>query len=253
MSVWTFFGEIRPERYPVSWGQPLKGHLSQADFGVEADFSTFVHVGQVVVTLKITKGSADLASLRNIALDCAYQVSDVVGYISGCVFDVDIISACCPDTGESHVFGVQIPALAMRKNPHRRPEIDSDLFLTVSASIPAQMVLRDLQLAMRDAIGTGFYCYRAVEAMMQSMKNDTIKTDKQAWERLNESLLLDRSASEKIKRHADHPRDGKPSSMSDQERGEVFQLADEIVYRFLEYLRRDVGPLPFGEFQMLRG
>lgn len=88
---------------------------------------------------------------------------------------------------------------------------------------------------------------------MQSMKTETIKTDKQAWARLNEVLLLDRSASEKIKAHADHPRHGKPSSITDQERVAVFQLTDEIVYRFLEYLRRDLGPLSSREFEVLRG
>jgi hypothetical protein len=77
-------------------------------------------------------------------------------------------------------------------------------------------------MAMRDAIGTGFHCYRAIEALMQSMKNDTTKTDKQAWVRLNEMLLLDRSAFEKIKAHADHPRHGKPSSITDPERAEYF-------------------------------
>ena len=86
---------------------------------------------------------------------------------------------------------------------------------------------------------------------MQSMKNEATKTDKQAWEQLNSALRLDRSASEKIKKHADFPRHGKPSSMSDQDRAEVFKLTDEIIYRYLEYLRRGLGQLPSGEFPLL--
>jgi hypothetical protein len=58
--------------------------------------------------------------------------------------------------------------------------------------------------------------------MMQSMKNDTTKTDRQAWALLNEMLLLDRSASETIKAHADHHRHGKPSRITDRESAEYF-------------------------------
>ncbi len=248
--TWTFFGKVRPERFPVSWKDTLTGHLIQPDFGIEADFSTFIHVGQVIVTLTLTKGTTDIESLRNIAAECAHDLSDLVGYASGCFFDVEIISACCPETGAQHVFGVQIPALVQRDNPHRRAQIRGDLVIAVGENVSAKMVLRDFQLAMRDSIGTGFYCYRAIEAMMQSMKNDSIKTDKQAWETLNNALQLDRSASEKIKQHADFPRHGKPWSMTDQDRGEVFQITDEIVYRFLEYLRRNKGPLPSDAFSL---
>jgi hypothetical protein len=106
---------------------------------------------------------------------------------------------------------------------------------------------------MDDPIGTGFYCYRAVEAMMQSMKTGEVKNDQRAWERLNEVLSLDRSASEKIKRHADMPRHGKPYSMTDSDRAGVFELTDEIIRSFLEYIRRGLGPLPVTEFPLLHG
>jgi hypothetical protein len=248
MASWTFFGRVRPERFPVTWGTPVSGHLSQADLGLEADFSTAIHVGQVIVTLTVTSGSADILSLRNLALDCAHELTDLVGYVSGCYFDVEIVSAVCRETSEWHVFGVQIPALVQRKNLHRGPAIDGDLARVVLENIPAQMVLRDFQHAMRDAIGTGFFCYRAIEAMMQFMKKEKITSDKQAWMELNNSLSLDRSVSAKIKSHADFPRHGKPSSMSDRDRGEVLQLTDEIIHRFLEYIRRGSGPLPRTNF-----
>jgi hypothetical protein len=251
MSSWTFFGRVRPERFPVTWGTPISGHLSQPGLGLEVDFFTAIHVGQVIVTLTVTSGSADIYSLRNVALDCAHQLTDLVGYVSGCYFDVEIVSAVSRETSEWHVFGVQIPALVQRDNSHRRPTIEGDLALAVSGSMPTQMVLRDFQHAMRDSIGTGFFCYRAIEAMMQSMKNEQITSDKQAWIQLNNSLSLDRSVSEKIKSHADFPRHGKPSSMTDQDRADVFLLADEVIHRFLEYVRRGSGALPPSEFPIL--
>jgi hypothetical protein len=251
-TTWTFFGKVRPERFPVSWGPDIKGDMVVEELNLEADFSVSIHAAQIVVTLAPTKGTADLDTLRNIALNHVYQLVDIVGYASGCYFDVEIISAYCADTRQTHVFGIEIPALVSRQNPYRGTgQIDGELVVAVSKNIPAQMVLRDFQLAMRDAIGTGFYCYRGIEAMMQAMKNDTTRTDKQAWEKLNRSLRLDRSASEKIKNYADHPRHGKRWAMRDEDRVEVFRLTDEIVYRYLEYLRRDAGELPATEFAVL--
>jgi hypothetical protein len=218
---------------------------------VEADFSTAIHAGQVIVTLDVTSGSPDIDSLRNIALDCAHQLTDLVGYASSCFFDVEIVSAVSRNTDHWRVFGVQIPALIERGNSHRQTAIDGDLAHAVLTNTAAQMALRDFQLAMRDAIGTGFYCYRAIEAMMQSMKVAGITSDKHAWEQFNRSLLLDRSASAKIKSHADFPRHGKPSSMTDQDRVEVFKLTDEIIHRFLEFIRRGTGPLSADEFSVL--
>jgi hypothetical protein len=252
LASWTFFGEVRPERVPVTWPTPLKGHLKQPDFDVEADFSVMIHASQVIVNLTVTKGEPSVDSLRNIALDCAHTITDLVGYTHGGYFDVEIISAVSRDTDEWRVFGIEIPSLANRKNLHRGPEIESDLFIAATTNVAAGLVLRDLQLAMRDVIGTGFYCYRASEAMMQSMKTAQVKTDKQAWEQLNHVLSLDRSASEWIKQHADFPRHGKPSSITEADRLKILDLTDEIVHRYLEYLRRDLGPLPVKEFPALR-
>jgi hypothetical protein len=51
-----------------------------------------------------------------------------------------------------------------------------------------------------------------------------------------------------IKAHADYPRHGKVSSISDHERGNVFRLTKEIVWRYLTYLCRSKTELPTSEF-----
>ncbi len=251
MAKWTFFGVVRPERFPVTWGTPLSGSLNQPDLGVEADFRIAIHAGQVIVNLTITKGEPNLDSMRNIALSCAHDLTDLVGYASGCYFDVDIISAVSLDTDEWCTFGVQIPVIANRQNPHRGKAIDADLVIA-SSELPARIALRNFQLAMRDAEGTGFYCYRAIEAMMQSMKSDQIRTDKDAWQKLTTVLSLDRSVSDWIKSHADFPRHGKPFSMGEPDRAQIFELTDEILHRYLEYVRRGLGALPADQFPVLR-
>jgi hypothetical protein len=83
------------------------------------------------------------------------------------------------------------------------------------------------------------------------MKSDKIKDDKAAWGEFNRCLRLDRSASDFIKKYADYPRHGRPWSMSDKDRANVFILTDEIIYRFLEFLRRGAVPLAETDFPLL--
>jgi hypothetical protein len=250
LSKWTFFGKVQPERIPVTWNTPLCGHARQSDLDIEFDFRTVIHASQIIVDITVTKGTPDLDTLRHTARGCALPITDLVGYTSATHFEAEITSAVCHDNDEWRVFGNEIPALVARNNSHRGNTIDGTLVQTVGRNVAAQMVLRDFQRSMRDAIETGFYCYRAVESMMQSMRNTS--DDNKAWEQFRSALSLDKSALFKIKSHADLPRHGNPSSMTDADRASVFELTDEIIRRYLEYLRRVAGPLSVTEFPILK-
>jgi hypothetical protein len=246
---WTFFGRVLPERFSLSIGTPFAGEVAQPDFGTRAKFRTVLHASQLIVTLEVIEGELDVFSLRNLAAQCAEHYTDLIGYTYGGHFSVEIVSAVSGDNWQ--IFGIQIPAIADRQNPHRKLSLDSDLVVAVGGSPHAANVLRDYQHAMRDPIGTGFHCYRAIEAMMQAMKSETVKDDKAAWAALNSALRLDSSAALFVKKYADYPRHGKPWSMSDADRVNVFGITDEIVYRYLELLRRGAQALPHDEFAVL--
>lgn len=167
--------------------------------------------------------------------------------------DVEIISAVSQETNEWSVFGIEVPVLASRRNKRDHGVVDARLVRVIGRSIPAQIVLADFREAMRTPVGTGFFCYRAIEAMMQSMKVAPQEKDASAWARLRETLSIDRTAIDAIKQHADLPRHGSPSVILDTDRAKVFVLADEIINRFLEYLIRGEKVLPSGEFPVLTG
>jgi hypothetical protein len=202
-TAWTFFGKILPERFPLSVGIPFQAEIEQPDFARRAKISVVMHASQLIVTIDLIEGNADVLDLRNWADQCAQHYADLVGYSFGGHFDVDIISAVRGD--EWHVFGNQIPAIANRRSSHRKPSIDGDLLIAVGKNPHAANALRDFQLAMIDPIGTGFYCYRAIEAAMQALKNETVKDDKAAWNALNNALRLDKSAAMFVKTYADYP------------------------------------------------
>jgi hypothetical protein len=248
MAHWTFFGKLHPERIPISLGTPLEGNAVQALTGFAFDFRLAVHSSQLIVDVSFETGDLDIFSLRNLAADIARSFADLVGYLNGFYLDVEIHSAVEQATKAWQIFGIDIPVLTKRKSTEDR-EIKTDLLIAIAASPAAGMVLSDFRRAMRDPVGTGFYCYRAIETMMQSMKMNDAEKDAAGWAKLRSNLNVDRSAIDWIKRHADLPRHGKPSGISDADRATTFELTDEIIKRFHTFL---LGlPLPVDKFPTL--
>jgi hypothetical protein len=252
MNRWTFFGRVLPERVPIKWDIPLEGSARVQGLDIVFDFRVVIHSSQAIVDITVREGDADLPSLRNAAVDCIRQITDLVGYKQGSCFDVEVVSAIRRDTADWTVFGVEIPVLAARRNVGEVGTIDEKLVSAVGRNPAAQIVLADLREAMRVPIGTGFYCYRAIEAMMQSMKGSPDDADGPAWELLRQRLRIDRAAIDEVKRHADFPRHGKLSSISDSERAKVFVLTDQIIERFLAYLVRGKTALAERDFPILK-
>ena len=175
--------------------------------------------------------------------------TDLIGYLIGGSFDVHMISATS-NAGPSVVFGIKVPALEEARGA-QITSIESDLVNAVAQEIPARLVLADFREAIRNPAGTGFFCYRAVEAMMQSTKAHPDERDAVAWKTLRDRLQIDRAFIAEIKKHADYPRHGKVSSINDADRAKVFRLTDQIVRRYLEFLRRGKIPLSASEFPSL--
>lgn len=106
----------------------------------------------------------------------------LIGYLHAVRYDVDIISAVNLETGDRVVFGINIPVLTNRRKDAKAGDyppagtLTGELLQTVTSETAAQIVLQEFREAMGFAIGTGFYCYRAIEAMMQSIRtSDTEK------------------------------------------------------------------------------
>jgi hypothetical protein len=67
---------------------------------------------------------------------------------------------------------------------------------------------------------------------MQSMKAYPDDKDRPAWRMLCARLQIERSAIDAVKSHADYPRHGRVSSISDADLAKVFRITDQIVKRY---------------------
>lgn len=258
MSRWVFFGRVVPERIPLSIGATITWSSEVAGLGIKMEVAFCIADGQLVCNTAVTQGNPDALTVRNLIETQIRSIVDLIGYLGAVRYDVDIISAANLETGDRTVFGINIPVLTDRRKHAKAGDFPSpgslpkELLQTVTGEPATQIVLQEFREAMGFAIGTGFHCYRAIEAMMQSVKTSDTEKDGSAWDRFRQYLCVDRGAIDFVKDHADLPRHGRPSSISDADRAKVFEITDEIVRRYLHYVSKGKTPLPGADFPVLR-
>ncbi|HEU4550733.1 MAG TPA: hypothetical protein VFS01_13620 [Rhizomicrobium sp.] len=247
---WIFFARILPERVPLTFQVPPV-EVCSPHFGVKLKFhETNSDRGQVSCRTTLLEGQPDIFFVRNLLEQHLRAIIDFFGYQQGLSFDLDIVSATSL-TGETFNFGIGIPGLM---NAHKaKPgthELPVELVKAAILDSGANIALAQFRKAMREATGTGFYCYQAIEALMQSVRLGS-DTDTQGWQRFRETLNIDRSAIDFVKSHADDRRHGRTANISDAERLKVFLICDEVIRRYLEFVVRGRGILNAGEFELL--
>lgn len=237
---WSFFGRVVPERVTLIVDLPEVGmSLDAAD--VKLSVTLHIHQCQIVATIKVFGGDPDVLTLRNAVEGYCRDVVDIIGFQSGMSFDVDIIS-CTSSRGGWNIFASEIPVLFSKKGGGPT-SISSDVLNAVFSQPHASIALADFREAMRVPLQTGFFCYRAVEAMMQSMKASPNAKDGPAWFKLRQTLRLEEEAILFIKGHADWARHGKIGNISDADRAQIFEITDEVIARYLKYLEGGETPL----------
>lgn len=246
---WTFFARALPERVPLTFEIPGADVTTRAS-GVKLKIhGGLADRGQITCRLSVLEGNPDIFFVRNLLDQHLRALIDLFGY-QGLAFDLDIISATS-QSGETVSFGIGIPGLmeahGAKAGTH---EISGQTVLAAMANDGARVALAQLRNAMREATGTGFFCYQALEAMMQDIRNDN-DTDPRAWERFRTSLNIDRSAIDFVKSHADDRRHGRTPDISDAERLKVFLITDKSIERFLQFLTGGNADLDTARFPLL--
>lgn len=203
MQHWTFFGIIHPERYALTWSQPQHFGMKFEIGGKTIQMNCFVaiHASQIIVRLQTEDVELDVFTLRNAARDLCASLADFAGFRGGREHRIDIVSASEETTGDWHVFGIEIPSLVQRKS-NQVPEISSEEMSSYLSDPHAALVLADLRHAMGSQ--SGFYVYRAIETIKQSIAEPG-DGERASWDKLRKSLNVDRSALDFIKGFADSP------------------------------------------------
>lgn len=209
-------------------GSALVMHYKCAD----GDFSCNVH----------TDFEWALPDLRNRVLARAIEIAAAASVFTGRYFDVEITSMQDTRTNTVVDATVHVPCLDVGFGSDELTGIMRELAQLSSPGGRAYLdrVLIDVWTSMRLPLETGFYCYRAVEALMkhawleqsdqEGIDEATFeKQKKKAWDFFRTSTGIPRSQIERLQNAARAPRHGGVlRSITDSERAELYGIFRRI-------------------------
>lgn len=235
MEPYLFYGKILPERAPISLSFGLSfSHLTSSDTG-KAEIS--IVLNQLSVTVH-TEKEWDIFDLRNVVMHIVQTNLAMVGYLKGYAYDLEITRVLNSALGIDYVFGIDIPIIA---KPRESIDLASELERLKAKTIGEKGIFlnrcfNDLVSAMKNADDTGFYCYRAVEALRHhcaAVHNISEKDKKTQWEKFREVSKVDEQATRKLENSAQSIRHGGVSGVTNHDREDLFKTTWDIVSAYI--------------------
>ncbi len=236
MEPYFLVGAVKPERAHLSLSANLEiQHLTS---GRTARVRLSVVLNQIALWIH-SEDSWDLHDIRNVAKNLVQIELAVVGYLHGLVYDFEITRIICAERNIDYVYGIDIPCLANRVPNESMPDAVALLRRKISGTygIYVNRCLSDLMSAMRHADDTGFYCYRAIEALRNhcaSLSGLQDESKAVQWARFREVANCDAATIGSIKEFADPERHGHPSSVTSAGRANLFVQTWDLVDAYLK-------------------
>ena len=191
----------------------------------------------------------DLSAIRHVVEGLAQAIYDSITYLGAVSVSVELASIFEFSTGRLYSFLAADPELVdpdVIRNPH-------DIIQLASEVQTIRRVFRDLHSAMIVADDTAFYCFRAVEAIIQAMKKPG-EGDSQARARLRSALNVDQQYIDKLAGTATPARHAKVKMplMPRSARIDLMKRARSIVDRYIVYLLSGEQSLPHDQYPLLK-
>lgn len=229
-------GRVLPERCNVCI-PPLNLKLKCPDAGLDCNMVVSIQMSQIYLQITSEQEITDFNTLRNYVADAVHFFIDCYGFITGRGYDIEITSLAGENIQPHMVFGVGIDVLENDIEDRQTQNIEQIIKLFSeddSYSNQLRLTLKDLRFAIKYPEDSGFFCYRAIESLMQYFNRSNNKDE--AWNILREKIHISRNILDYIKKFADDPRHGCSILISDAERAKVMKYTWKIVDRFIYYL-----------------
>lgn len=253
---WFYFGKINPERFPISFIKINNVCKYDAE-NLELLFDISVTDSIFVLDIYVLKGHKDIVSFMEISKSFVISLVDVLVYYYEIRLDVEIISGIHVRTNQKYVFGNKSDVLNRPSYDKTDLEGISRISTAITKDTALRYVLANFREALRVPLHTVFYCYRAIESMMQSMKEKDIpikgstENDKPYWKKLQTALKVSKETMVSVGNHAIPPRHGKSISMNLEQREKIIVITDKIIKRYIDYLTADKCDLSAADYPIL--
>ena len=236
METYLFQGIVYPQRAPITiaFKQGLQ-HLGSGRL-VSADVSILLN--QITVWIE-SEDKWDVFDLRNLVRNLVQNNLGIFGYLTGLAYDLEITRVICRSRSIDQVFGIDIPCISERNSKIDVNERLASILPKIDGmeGVLFNRCFNDLNMAMKSAEDTGFYCYRAIESLRQHcrLKFDFPEEDRSGqWQKLREIANTDEATIRKIKSAADTVRHGGHLHVTSENRADLFNLTWGIVDAYID-------------------
>lgn len=229
-------GVIHPERAGVYYSSPLiqlKGRILGEVF-------VTIFASQITASIKIEQTDITDSELPYYFQDFLSGLVNMLGFALGFAYDVELISWIDPAQEKHIVFGVDFPK-DVRESKQSESELLSNLIVASQHPLSWYLfhALADVKRAVRVFHESSFYCYRAIESIMQFFKvlgGEQPLSDEKAWKKMREVLSVSKDEILYVKKKADPLRHGKPGEMTEEQRSQLIRTTVVIIDEFCRFL-----------------
>jgi len=252
-----FTGRIFPTGVNLSVADHPQINWHDDENNLDITFTTTIQNNAVTVDCDVGRFDATLiTALYMRAFDLARATVDLAAFNSGFGFVVVFETFTSP-AGEVTPVGAYDASLAalctayeMGVTPATAEENDfHKVLVAVSTDWRMFRALRHLIEAITLPHESPTHCARAIEALRHIIVPN--EPPKRAWPKFRETLNVSEDFLKLITDISTGPRHGDPTHVSGATTREITQRAWKIMNRFLEYKKRNTGPLPPTEFPLL--
>jgi len=238
MEAYLFTGVILPERAQLSL--QTENNFTHFISGVSGSIKVSILNNQVAVWVT-SDHEWNLFDLRSLVKTWVQNQISMVGYLLGYAYDLAISRVVNLSKEVDYVFGIDIPCLASKRtNVDLTTSLEA---LNRKSTGPNGVFLNrcftDLSFAIRHADDTGFYCYRAVEALLHhcaAVHNIENESKALKWDKFRQVTNCDKAAIYALKDAADPLRHSEITAMTSQPMDNLLTNTWDIVDKYLSSL-----------------
>jgi hypothetical protein len=224
-------GLVHPERAQIQDHQ-ISAKFAHPASGAEGEIKFRILLNHIAVWVE-TEVEWKPLDLRNVVRYFVQLEVDLMGYVLGRTYEVEMRRMICPELDLDLVFGIEVGCIAARSR-------GIDLDARIAAIRPKlqgesgrllHRCLRDLISALKETEDVAFFCYRAIESLRQhciATRSLDPKDKATQWKTVREIAGCDESATRLLEKAAQPTRHGEAETVSESEAVKLLTTAWDI-------------------------
>lgn len=223
-------GTLHPERATFS-GSATPIEISFEGVGLKFTILN----NQISAHVSLHNFSDNQNTLKNRVTNFINAFVNLVALNIACPYSAEIISITNCETGIQNVYSIYEPIFDnddfTDDAPLRSVELSTEHIILSVKDVVLQRAMSDFKSALALPNDTSFYCFRAIESLRHHFAGDKSSQ----WEKMRESLKIDKLKISAIQDYADALRHGQSIPQNWEQRKADLITTHEIIKRYISY------------------